>query len=331
MIILKVAAQSFNPEPRPASVCEWCSTKALYKWGKRMRKVKDRTHSQATLQRYRCKSCGHTFTTHPRGLERSPQTQPYQATLIALYLLGLSFRNVCRVLSLLGLPSVSFATVWRHLQSWGENSRCPRLPTRWVGVDTTFVSVKGKTQGILIAVELGGRMVMVEAVGSPQEYQQAFATLRHLGVEVVVSDDDQAFVAPIEDQGLRRQGCFWHAQRALGRAFRKLSHREREQWQEVIALLKEALKNPPPRPPQELFNAQSLPLPPPLRGALVYILNLWNRLTLYQRLPGLPRTNNVTEQAIGRTKVRARSVRGFKSLSGTLNFFAATQALLASR
>jgi hypothetical protein len=67
-----------------------------------------------------------------------------------------------------------------------------------------------------------------------------------------------------------------------------------------------------------------------LRGAVVYLLNLWHRLTLYQRRPGLPRTNNLSEQAIGRSKHRARTVRGFKSLDGALNFFAATQHLLAA-
>ncbi|MBI4199384.1 MAG: hypothetical protein HY535_02785 [Chloroflexi bacterium] len=58
---------------------------------------------------------------------------------------------------------------------------------------------------------------------------------------------------------------------------RKLTAEEGEQWQELITLLWDALKTLPPRPPASLFQAQQLPLPPPLRGAVVYLLNLWHR------------------------------------------------------
>lgn len=74
-------------------------------------------------------------------------------------------------------------------------------------------------------------------------------------------------------------------------------------------------------------------LPSPLRYAVVYALDLWHRLTLYQRMPELPKTNNLTERVIGRpdgSGFRARIVRGFKSSVGALNFCSATQYLLAS-
>lgn len=328
--ILRLAQQPFNPSPQPPGSCPRCASRASVRWGQRHRLIKDRGWAQATVQRYRCKSCKRTFSARPQGLGRSPQTQSYQATLLALYLLGLSFRHVAQVLALLNVPQVSFVTVWRDLQRWGQPLRRPSLQARIVGVDTTFVRVRGKSQGILLAVALGGKTLLVQAVGSPKEYQRAFATLRRLGAEVVVSDDDQHFVQPLEQLALQRQGCVWHAARALGRAVHQLSPAEQEPWQEVISLLRESLKTLPPRPPEALFRAQTLPLPDPLRWAVVYLLNLWNRLTLYQRKPGLPRTNNLSEQAIGRSKFRARTVRGFKSLPGALNFFAATQHLLAA-
>lgn len=329
MIILRLAEQPFDPRPREPGPCPRCGGTARRRWGQRRRGVKDRHCAQATVQRYRCKGCGHTLSAHPHGLGRSPQTQPYQALLLALYLLGLSLRRVPQVLALFEAPSVCFVTVWRDLQRWGQRLQRPGLHAHIVGVDTTFLRLRGKSQGILIAVALGGKTLLVQAVGGPQDYQRAFATLRRLGAQVVVSDDDTAFVEPLEQLALARQGCVWHAARALGRALRKLTRAERQQWQEVITLLKESLKALPPRPPDALFQAQTLPLPPPLRGAVVYLLNLWHRLTLYQRQPGLPRTNNHTEQAIGRSKLRARTVRGFKSLAGAVNFFAATQHLLA--
>lgn len=298
--------------------------------GQRHRQVKDRRHRQASIQRHRCKSCGHTLSAHPQGLGRSPQTMPYQATVLALYLLGLSLRHVSLVLVLLEVPQVSFVTVWRDLQRWGQRLRRPRLRARIVGVDTTFVPLRGNSQGVLIAVDLRGRTVMIRAVGSPEDYQGAFASLRRLGAQVVVSDDDKAFVQPLEELALARQGCLWHAARAVGRSLRKLTSQQQEQWQSLITILWESLKALPPRPPDALFQAQALSLPPPLRHAVVYLLNLWHRLTLYQRHHGVPRTNNLSERAIQRSKHRARTVRGFKSLAGVLNFFAATQHLLAA-
>lgn len=330
MIILRLALEVFNPSPPASGSCPHCGSRALVRWSRRARRIKDRHCAQATVQRYRCKSCGRTGSVHPKGLGRSPQTQPYQATVLALYLLGLSLRRVALVLALLEVPGVSFVTVWRDLQRWGQRLRRPRLHARIVGVDTTFVRLRGHSQGILLAVAVGGKTIAIQAVGHPEDYDRAFAMLRRLGAEVVVSDDDQAFVAPLERLALERQGCVWHAGRALGRAVHKLSPMERDQWQEVITLLWESLQTLPPRPPLALFRAQTLPLPAPLRWAVVYLLNLWHRLTLYQRRPGLPRTNNLSEQAIQRSKHRARTVRGFKSLSGVLNFFAATQHLLAA-
>lgn len=176
---------------------------------------------------------------------------------------------------------------------------------------------------------MGGKTLLVQAVGSPKERHRAFATLRRLGAEVVVSHDDQHVVQPLNRLALQRQGCVGHAARALGRALHELPQAEREPWQEVITLLGERRKALPPRPPEALFRAQTLPLPDPLRGAVVSLLNLWDRLTLYRRKPGLPRTNNLSEQAIGRSTMRARAARGFKGLPRALNFFAATQHLPA--
>jgi len=329
MYILRLALQGFNPCVPPPGPCVRCGSEALVRWGQRHRRVKDRQCAAATVQRYWCKACHRTFSVHPQGLERSPQTTPYQATLLTLYLLGLSLRKVVLALSLFAFPTVSFVTVWRDLQRWGQHFQRPHLQAQIVGVDTTFVPVRGVSQGIFIAVTLGDKPLLVQAVGSAEDYQRAFATLHSLGVTVVVSDDDHAFYGPVEALGLRQQGCLWHAQRVISRALRKLSLPQREQWQSLITLLWESLKAPPPHPPPALVQAQGLPLPAPLRYAVVYALDLWHRLTLYQRIPELPRTNNLSERAIGRTKFRARTVRGFKSLPGALNFCSATQYLLA--
>ena len=53
--------------------------------------------------------------------------------------------------------------------------------------------------------------------------------------------------------------------------------------------------------------------------------NKWKSLTRYKRIAGLPETNNCTERVIGRSKVRYKTVRGYKSVDGMLNGLWLTQ------
>lgn len=119
MYILRLALQGFNPCAPTPGACPRCTTQALVRWGQRRRRVKDRSCATAAVQRYWCKACHHTFPAHHQGLARSPQTTSYQATLLILYLLGLSLRKVVLVLALFAFPAASFVTVWRDLQRWG--------------------------------------------------------------------------------------------------------------------------------------------------------------------------------------------------------------------
>jgi hypothetical protein len=52
---------------------------------------------------------------------------------------------------------------------------------------------------------------------------------------------------------------------------------------------------------------------------LIRISESWERYTTFFHDPGIPWTNNHTEQAIGRMKMRARTVRGYKTEQGMLN------------
>ena len=61
---------------------------------------------------------------------------------------------------------------------------------------------------------LSGKTILIQAVGTPEDYQRAFTTLRRLGAEVVVSDDDQSASGGSNLSSSWR----WHAARAVGRA-----------------------------------------------------------------------------------------------------------------
>ena len=53
-----------------------------------------------------------------------------------------------------------------------------------------------------------------------------------------------------------------------------------------------------------------------LRDLLLRLSESWQSYCTFQSEPEVPWTNNATERAIGRMKMRARTVRGYKSWSG---------------
>ena len=56
-----------------------------------------------------------------------------------------------------------------------------------------------------------------------------------------------------------------------------------------------------------------------LRDLLVRLSRDWHTYCTFQSEPEVPWTNNATERAIGRMKMRARTVRGYKSWLGMHN------------
>ena len=64
---------------------------------------------------------------------------------------------------------------------------------------------------------------------------------------------------------------------------------------------------------------------PKLRRLVVELSDKWRSLTRHKWISGLPRTNNCTERVIGRSKVRYKTVRGYKSLEGMMNGLGLTQ------
>jgi hypothetical protein len=53
-----------------------------------------------------------------------------------------------------------------------------------------------------------------------------------------------------------------------------------------------------------------------LRDLLLRLSERWQDYCTFQREPQVPWINNLTEQAIGRMKIRARTVRGYKTWLG---------------
>lgn len=66
-----------------------------------------------------------------------------------------------------------------------------------------------------------------------------------------------------------------------------------------------------------------------MRLFCLHVLDRWPRLSLAATRPdlSLDGTNNATERAIGKSKMRYKTMRGYKSLDGLRNSIALTQWL----
>ncbi len=145
-----------------------------------------------------------------------------------------------------------------------------------------------------------------------------------LGIEVLVTDDLIEAAQVAEQLGVQHQVCQFHLMRWVERAVRELQGAIQTEWVWVLERIRQLVKELPATGQTELFALyEQLPAERKARGARAspmyrlrqLVLRLsehWSQYRLYQERADVPRTNNRTEQAIGRWRTRSRSVRGFK-------------------
>jgi len=200
---------------------------------------------------------------------------------------------------------------------------------RVVGIDETYVKLKGKPTSVGLVVDVGnGHTLLIEVLGTtePLRYLSWLGSCaRELGAEVIVSDDSSDYRTPVEELALTQQLCLVHIERTVARNLRKLTKEERESHRGTIERIKWLVRELPEKALDELWGMAKKPLPQKLRWVVIYLLDNWHKIMAHRRDRGIPATNNRTEQAILRTKLRYRTTRGLKSVAGILNFFAVTQ------
>jgi hypothetical protein len=129
---------------------------------------------------------------------------------------------------------------------------------------------------------------------------------------------------------LGHQVCQFHVRRWVGRACWELGEKLPEEWLWVVNRVKVIMEDLPPDGGRQLLDLyKQLPgdlklgrertAVDELRHLLIRLSEKWARYLTFFSDPAIPWTNNPTEQAIGRMKMRAKSVRGYKTSSGMLN------------
>jgi len=310
------------------------------------RPVVDLKVPQVEVIQYQCEGCGASVTVNPPGLGwRCRHSQRSKAISVVLWALGLSYRNVERLMKGLGMP-ISDVGVLLNVRAMGEaamarqKQAAARLKTPVLGADETEVKLSGNgvTVGFLCDPS-SGEIVGMEVLASREGEELArwiMEAAKHFGARVLVSDELESYKPAAEKAGLEHQLCLAHWRKATARRLKKITgyHQEKQLIREALTRLDEPAKAAigwlhgqfrrarPPGKGEQQSPAYAM------RMLTLDLLENWNRLTCHlkghepmrdrlgRKVPRtyrVPSTNNATENAIGRGgKIRAKRMRGFK-------------------
>lgn len=332
IVVLRLPEVKRKTETRPQK-CRYCGGETFQRWGKVRKPVRDNRHRTVSVYRYRCCHCLRTFRHYPLGVDQADQTQRMRKLAAVLWVLGMSVRGTCMALAAFGVR-LSHMSIWRDMQEQAHQLEQRR---RWqgvrvLGVDGLYPLGWGKKQPVLVAVDLGnGQPVAVAQLdeANPQAVRRFLEPLvQRLGVSVIVTDDLATYRKAAEKLRLEHQVCQFHVRRWVGRALHELSETVPKDWLWVLEEIKPLLAELPPEGSRRLFelwkqiperrsgrDGELSPLDH-LRLLLIRLSEHWNSYRVFDWQPQVPWTNNGTEQTIGRMKMRARTVRGYKSWSG---------------
>lgn len=330
MIVLQLPQVKRNKFIRPRE-CPYCQGETFQRWGETKRKIKDTKVRTVQVYRYKCTSCGRTFRDYPEGVGPAQQSERLKKLAVVMWSFGLSYRGMEMILSAFGVE-LSRMSGWRDVQAEGEEIKKKSLwkQARVMGVDGAWLN----GEGVMVAVDMGDGQVL--AVGAIDEKDMAAvqrwlkALKQRHGIGAIVTDDLAMYRGLAEKLGLGHQVCQFHVRRWVGKALRDLEKQVAEEWLWMIEKVKHIMEELPPDGGKQLLEMYKC-LPgnlkqgqvrtdlDELRHLLIRLSEKWERYTAFFHDPGIPWTNNLTEQAIGKMKVRAKTTRGYKTRSGMLN------------
>lgn len=332
IVVLKLPDVKRKMEARPKR-CSYCDGETFQRWGQVNKPVKDVRVRNVQVYRYRCCHCKRTFRHYPEGNTSADQTERLRLFAIVLWKLGLSYRASSLILSGLKVL-VSFMTIWRDVQAEAQQmkKRNQWKPVRIVGLDGAYVLGWGEKQPVLVAVDLGSGEPI--AVGYINEYDPQ-AVCRWLaplvqshGITVIVTDDLFSYKIVAEKLHLGHQVCQFHVRRWVGKTLKVLQETIPKEWLWVLDEIRQLIDLLPQDGSRTLYalwkqlpGRRSVPnqarsVMEQLRDLLLRLSEHWQNYCTFQSEPQIPWTNNATERAIGRMKMRARTVRGYKSWNG---------------
>ena len=332
IVTLHLPEVKYSQAERP-NRCPYCAGETFQRWGGKVKRVRDSHLGEVWVYRYRCCSCRRTFRHYPVGVDRGSQTQRMRALAAIGWLFGMSYRGISSFLSV--WVNLERMSIWRDVQQRAKHLQKERhwKPVRVLGLDGAYVRGWGEIQPVLVAVDLGtGKPVTVGYVDEkdPQAVKKFLEPLvQRLGISVIVTDDLFSFKVVADQLGLEQQICQFHLRRWVGRTLHELKKTIPPEWMGIIEETRTLVKELPiqgdrrllelwrqiPETRQGRHGSELSPLDQ-LRFLLVRLAQNWARYRVFDWQPDVPWTNNPTEQVIGKMKMRARTVRGYKNWKG---------------
>jgi transposase-like protein len=359
---IRLAVPDVNafPTDRPRS-CRYCKGAILHRHGAVKKPIKDHRATEVEVHRYKCASCARTFRHYPSGANEKDQSRRTEVLAALMYGLGLSCSAASHLLGVLGME-LSRMSVWRDAQQAGEALRKsrPSGTVRVVGADETVFKVRGREVVVGFVVDAqSGRTLGFEVLleGDGEAFKRWLAPYaKELGAEVLVSDDNDSYGAAVAELGLSHQLCIAHVRKYVARRADSIHEQAEKEWgerdeklrklSEDLKVLKGLLKGLPEEGARRIgrLHREYLWAAPPrrkgreakeataayrMRMLTLQLWNDWNKIRLHLSRPalGLDGTNNSTERGISKSKVRYKSMRGYKSTEGMINGIALTQWL----
>ena len=327
---VRLLVPKVNPQPteRPQA-CRWCQSALLQRHQTVPKVVIDTQVRETQAVRYRCTACGRTFRHYPEGVSRYRQSQRVMSLAVLLWTLGLSEWATSHVLHALE-AGIHRSSVHRDRLRAGallQQRQAVAGRVRVLGADETGVRVRGQARlvGVVVDAESG------KTVGVDLLVQQASSAFRRwlerytraLGVEALVTDDLATYRPVTHQLAVGQQVCLAHVRKWVANRLRSIRG-----WEQEKALVRQLVRELPVEGGERLLRLEPrVRASPALRRLVIDLIGRWPALVYHQGRPWVPQTNNRTEQAIGKSKVRFKTVRGFKSVAGMLAGVALTQWL----
>lgn len=316
-------------EKRP-SRCPHCGGGVLQRWGGVLKAVIDPHLQVVQVYRYRCTQCHRTFRDYPQGVTQADQTDRMRFLCALVWKIGASLRQTTGVLGVWQRP-VCHMTVWRDIQ-WAALHRPTKRRIPVAGLDGFYCSLKGKATGLTVLVDLGDGQPVTMAQLPEEKVEQLLDWLKPLaqqyGIQVIVTDDLHSYPVVANELEVKRQVCRFHALRWMMRALKDLEDILGQSWLDTLDELRRIIRTLPENAPHLLhlmWKRILIPAGPRtpqgdavarLRLLVLKIAENWSQYSLFLTAEGVPTTNNATERAIGRWRIRSKTTRGFKSLAG---------------
>ncbi len=237
-----------HPTTRPRE-CRHCQSPILHRHAVVTKPIKDQRLRQAVAIRYKCAHCKRTFRHYPVGVSAQDQSRRTVVLAALMYGLGLSCSVASHLLRAMG-ADIGKMTVWRDAQQAGQalRSKRPAGRVRVLGADETVFRVKGQEVVVRFLTDAqSGRTFGFEilAGGDGQSFIEWLEPYPdRYGVEVLVSDDNDAYGVVAKALRLDHQLCITHVRRYVSKRAKSILAQAEQEYSddEQLQRLKQDLQ-----------------------------------------------------------------------------------------